>query len=319
MGHIELGEFVAPPPTPDIPIVKHAPYQSVEAGKPVPISAIVSGMSATDKAWLIAGSGWRPLRIAMQETKPCVFEAKIPAEIVNSGLLNYWIVIEQKDRKVTFPGNHPGSPSDWDYYYDEHWEVPVVNSASPLELFNARKDHPQIDYGFSPWNRGYQRRVVATEASGQMAIQSTVANQPDDGPVLGWKIYVGDKVAGRRASLDSLGSLVVKAKATHGDHAVLKIILVDRNGAAFSASVTIANSYASHTISIDKFELAPMMLLPRPFPPFLPLWFGSSGLAPRTLSGLQEIEEVQFLLEPNEADGTEMHGFEIESVWLEQF
>jgi hypothetical protein len=254
----------------------------------------------------------------MQETKPCVFEAQIPADIMNSGFLNYWIVIEQKDKKVTFPGNHPGSPSDWDYYYDEHWEVPIVHSTSSVELFNARRDHQRIDYAFSRWNRSYQSRLVATDATGQMAIQSTVANRPENGPILGWKIYVGDKVAGRRTSLDSFGNLVVKVKSTNRAHVVLRIILVDRNGGAFSTPVTISNNYAHHTVPIGRFKFGSMMLLPRPFPPFLPLWFRSSELAPRTLSGLQDIEEVQFLVEQNVEDTAESYGFEIESVWFEQ-
>ncbi len=315
MGYIELGEFIAPAPTLDGVMVKHAPHVAVETGNPVQISAIVSGINAADRVWLIAGSGWRPRRIPMQENKPCVFEAQIPADIVNSGFLNYWIVIEQKDKKVTFPGNHPGSPSDWDYYYDEHWEVPIVHSTSSVELFNARRDHRRIDYAFSRWNRSYQSRVVATDALGQMAIRSIVANRPDNGPTLGWKIYVGDKVAGRRTSLDSFGNLVVKAKSTNGGHVVLRIILVDRNGGAFSTPVTITSNYANHSVSFDKFKFGSMMLLPRPFPPFLPLWFRSSELAPLRL---QDIEEVQFLVEPNVEDAAESYGFEIESVWLEQ-
>jgi hypothetical protein len=313
MGSVELGEFAAPPPS-HIPMVKHTPYQSVEEDKPVPVSTIVSGTGTTDKVWLIVGNGRRPRQIAMHEARPTIFLAQIPADLVKSGFLHYWIVIERKDRKITFPGNHTGSPFDWDYYFDERWEVPVVHSTSPVELFNTRKDHQRIDYAFSWWNRNARRQIVATEAPGQMAIRSIRHNPSDNRPsTLGWQIDIEDQVAGRRNSLQSFKKIGIKAKSINGDIS-LKIILIDRHGGAYSNSLPITNEYSNYSVPVDRFVSGSMMLLPRPFPPFQPLWFASAETTPIRL---QDIEAVQVLVEPNADDTAETTGFEVASIWLE--
>jgi hypothetical protein len=314
MGPLELGEFVAPPPSPDIPRVKHTPYQSVEEGKPVQISALVSGTQTADKIWLVTQGGRRPRQMALHETRPSVFVAQFPADLMTSGFFNYWIMIEKADRKITFPGNHPGSPLDWDYYYDEHWEVPVVNSTSPMELFNARTDHKRIKYAFSWWNRNTQRQIVATETPGQMAIRITLTNPSDDrSTILGWQIDIGDQVAGRKNSLQLFKILGMKTKSIQGD-LVLRIILISRHGSAYGTSLPITGEYDNYSVPVDQFVSGSMMLLPRPFPPFQPLWFASAEMNPIRL---QDIEAVQVLIEPNADDTAETTGFEVASIWLE--
>ena len=315
MGPIEIGEFVAPPPSPDIPFVKHVPWQSVEEGKPVQISAVVFGTHIEDKVWLMAGTGWRLRSFAMHEIRPTIFDVQIPEELVNSGMLVYWIVIEQENSKITFPGNHPGSPSDWDYYYKDHWEVLVVDSTSPVELFNTRSDYQQIDYAFSWWNRNYRNRIVPTNTPGQLAVQSAVIEPDETSSVLGWKTDIGDKIAGRKKSLQSFRNLGIKVRSINENPVVLRIILIDHNGGAFTASLLINDTYADYSISIDKFKFDSMMLLPRPFPPFEPIWFRSSEM---TVLQFQNIEAVQVLIEPDSGDTAETEGFEVASIWLEQ-
>jgi hypothetical protein len=314
IGPLELGEFVAPTPSPDIPAVKHTPYQSVEEDKPVPISAIVSGIEATDTVWLIAGNGRRPRQIVMHENRPCVFFAEIPADLVKSGFLHYWIMIEQKDKKISFPGNHAGTPFDWDYFYDELWEVPVVRSISPIELFNTRKDHQRIDYAFSWWNRNAQHQIVAADAPGQMAIRSTLINPSDNRSfILGWQIDIRDQVAGRKNALRSFENLGIQAKGINGNTS-LRIILIDRHGGAYVTSVSVTNKYANYSISMDRFKSGSMMLLPRPFPLFQPVWYKSAEAVPLRLP---DIETVQVLAEPNAEETADITGFEVVSIWLE--
>ncbi|MDZ7680510.1 MAG: hypothetical protein U5J63_02080 [Fodinibius sp.] len=91
--------------------------------------------------------------------------------------------------------------------------------------------------------------------------------------------------------------------------------MADQNGRSYSAMFEVSDSFERHHLSLNAFEPDSMMLLPRPYPTFLPLWFKSadnSQLRPA------EIEELQFQLVPGSESVEGKLGFAIESAWIEQ-
>ncbi|MBE0650174.1 MAG: cellulase family glycosylhydrolase [Bacteroidales bacterium] len=315
MGVIKIGDFVAPKASPEIPIVRHTPYKSVTAEKPVVISAIVAGVQPESKVWLLVSGGFRFKRIEMQQKDTYNYFAEIPGEMVRTGFLRYWIVVKNGKQDVTFPGDHAGSPFEWDYAHNDNWEVPVYSSNAPILLFDARKDN--VDFSFNPWNKGYHRALISTQDPGEMAIQVNTDKLDKRPYVIGFQTYVGDNLSGRVDEINSNMELAIRACSESQKPESLGIILVENNGQSYRANIQLSEEFKDYKIPIFAFQPDSMLLLPRPYPGFLPYWFKDDENKPINLKNLQS---VQFIMGPAKAtDMTQQkYGFDIESVWVEK-
>jgi hypothetical protein len=94
--------------------------------------------------------------------------------------------------------------------------------------------------------------------------------------------------------------------ASAGGAGRLKIPMIDGNGESWSATVQLPDSLGD--VSVPFNQLAPddgFLLLPRPYPGFLPLRFKYSGV--QGAFSWKAIEKIQITMENGE-------GFELESV-----
>lgn len=315
MGYIRLGDFVAPKQSPQVPIVRHKPHVSVVAGKPVTIRATIAGTKPNSKVWLMIRAGFRFKRITMKQKNTYDYSATIPANMVRPGFIQYWIVVKNGKHDVTFPGDHPGSPFQWDYYYKTVWKVPVYSSKAPISLFNAKKDYENIDMTFQPWNRGYHREIISTKNPDKMAIQIS-ANQLKRRPyALGWQYYVGHNISGRLPEVGSQSELVIRARSRYAKNAPLGVILVDNNGQSYRANIQLTNHFKDYHLSLSSFQPDSMLLLPRPFPGFQPFWFKSDVNKP---FGIKKLQDIQFVMGTitKSALQHKKYGFTVESAWL---
>jgi hypothetical protein len=222
----------------------------------------------------------------------------VPAEIVVPGLLQYRIILMRAgDRDLVYPGGHPGNPFAWDYYDGdagstvEEWQTFVAAPHAGLEIFDANKDRDATTYSAS-------RRRFAEWISG-----------PDPGRLLlklggGVECFVGDKISGRKTA--DFGEVVIRGK--NDTAGKLKITLIDGSGDSWSAFVALPDSLGD--VGVPFSRLAPddgFLLLPRPYPGFLPLRFKYSGA--QGAFNWRDTEKIQITMEGG-------GDFEIESVEL---
>jgi hypothetical protein len=315
MGNYRLNEYVAPEAAPNEPVVRHEPSEVINAGSSHRISAKVAGLQASESVKLVVQSGWQPQEITMKKTAPYRYEAEIPAKQIGIGFLSYWIVIDGEKGVRTFPGDFEGHPGDWDYFWENNYRSKVVDADSPILLFEATEDLSEISYAFQFWNSNSSMSTISTDSPGGMAVKvSMPAQQEMDKQALGWKSYVGDRIKQRGAAISRSDHLVVEVKGIQPAQ-TLKAIVVDRRGRSYSATVNISDSFEPHKISFETFEPDSMMLLPRPYPTFLPLWFKASDNSKLRPAN---IEEIQFFLMPGERSGDMDLGFAVESAWIDQ-
>lgn len=315
-----IGEYHAVPTTSEAPAVRHLPFETAVAGQPVTISASVAGLHEEDTVLLqVNPYVGRGQRVEMVEVSPHRFEAEIPARSVTTGALRYWIVIDGGDDEVvTFPGGNPGAPWRWDFYHDDHWLTRVVEPGAPIELWDAGDDHLDTFQGFGGWGGGdSQSALVSTDLPDRLA-RSVSSTQPTgDRHVLGFGTYIRDRVAGLSpSSLGDYDEVVVRAKADFDNPAPLKVVLVDADGNAYSATVPVTGSYQSHRIPLSAFEPDRFMLLPRAFPTIMASWYETGIPGPVEP---ERIEEIQFYIDTSDLSdfGGAPYGFAVESAWLD--
>jgi len=309
VGELGMNEFVAPQPYSREPFVRHMPFSEVSSGRAFTIRCVIVGLDTGDKAVVQIsrvggyGSGRRiPLaRAAIAEATAAqggdIYTAEVPADIVMPGLLEYRIILERAGgRDLVYPGSHPGDPFAWDYYDGEagdRWQTFVAAAHEGLEVFDANKDRDATIYSFS------RRRFGAEWISG-----------PDAGRLLmklggGMEFFAGDKILGRKT--EDFGGVVIRAKA---DSVVgkLKVTFMNGHGEAWSAFIRLSDSLTDVVLPFSQLAADDgFLLLPRPYPGFMPLRFFYSGA--HGLFNWRDIEKIQITMEGEEV-------FDLESVEL---
>ena len=143
------------------------------------------------------------------------------------------------------------------------------------------------------------------------------ANELSGIRTIGFAHYIGDKWLGRTSETNSFDKLVIKARTADSQAVKAKISLINKDAFAFSAFVTLTNSFQDLEVRFDQLVTDSVLLLPRPYPEFMPLWFKAPGTSS---FNMQNIEKVQLTV------GTELtadelkkpYSIEIQSIWLEK-
>jgi hypothetical protein len=130
-----------------------------------------------------------------------------------------------------------------------------------------------------------------------------------DKQMMGWQFYFGDKLKGRETELSSFRNLVIKVRSENP--VAVKVALITNDAQCFSSAIIVSAEWKEITIPLKSLQTDSLLLLPRPFPGFLPLWFKS---AVNGSLDLIDTEKLQVLChgEGKPAD------IEITSVWLEK-
>jgi hypothetical protein len=187
---------------------------------------------------------------------------------------------------------------------DQTWTTRVVPASAPLVLYDAQEDYASLNQ-VSMSGRTTMTYSIS-EQSGKL-FSRTSAERPDTLRPAGWELFVGEKCSARKQSLKQLHEVVVRARSVAGKTTLL-CTLIDRYGTAFAARIPLGSSFEDHRISLRALKPAGMLLLPRPYPGFLPLWFRSGASTP-DWSTLERIQVLILGEGPSEAD--------VEAIWLE--
>ncbi|OON67746.1 cellulase family glycosylhydrolase [Hymenobacter sp. CRA2] len=291
LGVLGLSEFVAPLPTPDqpttqpVPTVRSTPPAQATAGQPLQLRVQVAGAELQDSLLLVAQHFYgRTRRLPMTRLGLSTAEATVPAELLYPGLLRYWVVLKPQKKSAgqpirTFPAGQLGQPSDWDFFSQEHWEVPIVAAGSPLPLFRAAHDQRRVEVrgtenAFSGW------ADYVTTPAGELALRLVVpvpsaqaaASSEAAAPAVSLRAYFADQLLGRSAELAGAKELLVRVRSNQ-PAARAKVLLVTRDAAAYSAALPLTADWQTVRIPLSALQPDAMLITPRPYPGFLPLHF----------------------------------------------
>lgn len=318
-GNLRLGEFVAPAQQEMGPQVRHTPPVQVAAGQQLVITATLTDLYTGDSVFLVAQHYYGPTRtLPMTTTAYATVAATVPAALLYPGELRYWLMLKRGALKggyqtLTFPGKFEGDPRDWDYAHAEHYEVPIVAAGTPLPLFQASRDQEQVeahglaptawtDYVTTPGGTLALRLVQGPPRAGQSAAR---------GPAASLRAYFGDRLAGRPADLAGFTEVVVRGRSSQPG-ARLSLALITKDAVSYAAPLPLSAEVQDIRIPLGSFRPAALLLVPRPYPSFLPLRYQPA--APPALK-LADAEVLQVVWEAATSPGSPL-SVDIESVSL---
>ncbi len=318
MGALDMNEFVAPQSFSNEPFVKHIPYTEVSSGTSFTIEATIVGLGTGDKITVQVnklGGGFGQSRlITMTRRASCDYIAEVPMELATPGVLNYRIIIQKANGDyIVFPGNYKSNPFAWDYYNNDTWQTFVAAVNSGLEIFNPTNDRNARIY--PTFRRGFQTSYITGANPGQLILR-LATNELSGDHIMGFQYTFTGKLKGRES--ETFDKLVIRARATGAEQVKAKITLTNADANSFSASITLSNSFRDIEVPLHGMVLDSVLLLPVPYPGFMPLWFKGSG-APGVFK-LSEAQRIQVIIgnDVPPAEFNKPYSMEIESIWFQK-
>ncbi|TCD25045.1 membrane or secreted protein [Pedobacter psychrodurus] len=286
--NIALGEFVAPKASTGGVFVKHQTLTTVSEDIALQINAEILGLGLKDSAFVQLNAVNRVKNIPLQKNQEYQYSATIPAELVRNGLLKYQIIVHKVNGDyITFPANVKGNPNAWDKLETESYQTYVAAKDAIVEIFNAGIDGKNINIYNPDW--GNNKVEYVSEENPSVLNLKLSMNKPKTGQLMGFQSFFVDKMAGRTAELNNLKILVIKIKA-NTENTKIKIGLIDTDAHFFATEIQAMKGFQSIEIPLNQLKNDKQLLLPRPYPGFLPLYYQSPDRSAFSLKNAEKFE-----------------------------
>ena len=107
--------------------------------------------------------------------------------------------------------------------------------------------------------------------------------------------------------------LAMKARSVNNQPVKMKLTLITKDAQSFAVDVNLDSTFSEHEIAIKDLQPSSFLLLPRPYPGFLPLNFAYQ------LNKLFQIDTIEKLEISFEEQTSNKHlGIEVSTVWLKK-
>jgi hypothetical protein len=311
-GVIGLSEFVAPQPIGASMVVKHEPIEIVSAGISLKIHATIAGIDSGKVTLQINRLGGQLKSIPMVRSSGADYVADVPADLVVPGLLNYRIILQKGNEYAVFPGNFKGNPFAWNNYQNETWKTYVAAVNSKIELYNPTNDKTIRTYPV--WRRGFVIDYRTGDKPGQLILRLATAEIPED-QIVGFQFTVIEKLKNRISELDVYDRLLIRARTGNEQPVNAKVSLTDHNAFTFSAPFILTSNFQDIIVPLNKMNPGEELLLPRPYPGFLPLKFKAPGSG--AVLKLSDVEKIEIITGQDIPKGKPV-SLEVEYIWLQK-
>lgn len=312
---IKIGEFAAPANTLSKDYVLHDPFYRATAGQPIDIKATVVTAAEPVSVIMFVDRGGRRLEIPMYRTAGYEYAATIPAQMVETGFVSYSLTVDTGSGSWTYPAGEKISPDDWDFD-GTAYKVPVVPATAPLYIFNAKTDTEQVN---KPWSKGSKLVPCGDPSKAQMIVDvaslSVTDSENPAAPVIkdySMRYNFQPKLK-QKTVVNSFRKIVLRGKSLNKE-LPLQISLIDKQGRAFGATIQLSTEIGDVSVDLNRLKPVKLVLLPRPYPTFLPYYFEGS-IAEEF--DLDSVETVQISIGSGLANPDEGFVLAIESIRLE--
>ena len=305
IGMLGLEEFIAPTPvTTDLYVSPSKLWSSNDSS----IVVNVAGNLSQDSLFMeIERLGAYRQLVPLKYLQLGMYAAAIPIGWKKPGRLNYRVWIKREGHYQVFPGNHRANPKQWDYFPQDWWVFNLQQGADSYTLFHASTDqfltYPsytksiQYDYIFSPEGGGLVLHIDAKK------------NKEGEG--FGLQVPIRQKFPWKAANFKDL---VIKARSSVAEDLLIEIGLIDANGQNFSKEINLGSNWQLIRIPIASLKPGKSLLLPRPYPGFLPLWFSTDQVAN---IDLKKLDKLQLFLRYDNMPLDVDFNWELGAIWLE--
>ena len=320
---IRLGEYAAPAPRATSYHVMHTPATTVEANRPLSISAQITGPEFPDSVIIYTDkiSFWNEHNpyIKMKRTNGYTYQATIPAEEIKEGYFRYNIIICRGDSTRTYPagssatGNSSGvkgTPLDWDYTLSQYWTTRVVAPDSAIQLLTVTDTHSQVEaYTLPEWN-DLQRSLADSSPTEKPLLRFTFTRKGEN-PHYFLRTLVKDKIDGRREKVKDCTTLCIRVNRKKALPQGISAGFITSDGYTYKSLCPPPTPEGIIRIPLSQLRQTDTALLPVAYPTFLKQYFQPETEIPFQT---EKIEKLEISMPGDAQPITET---ELGNIWLE--
>jgi hypothetical protein len=325
VGRVGLAEYHAAPADSLPPSVQSLVGPALLVGRDGNLQVRIAARTAPDSAVLFlkpaAGGFYRAF--PMHQVAGYVYAAAVPAAALREGADEYVVTTWWGNQPTTFPGGLHARPTDWDYYSRAAWHVDVVGASTPLDLFDPLRDAPMLAFSrIGDAGRAGLFHLGYSPQTGRPVFHLERPTYPGGRPLADYtaSLTIKDRIDARRETIARGSAIVVRLRGL-GPAQVLHLTLVESDGTAWSAPVTIDSGWSDRRIPLSNFTVARSVMLPEGFPGEWNYWLdppanrGGPGDHPR----LDQVERLQLSLRSDSVTtiAGAPYGVEIETIRLD--
>jgi hypothetical protein len=130
---------------------------------------------------------------------------------------------------------------------------------------------------------------ITVDKPGQLVLNA-VMTKPAQGKIMAWQCYFGDKLKGRETELNDVDKIKIRARSANTNATKIKIGLITKDAITYATTIDLTDQFNEIEIPLTKLQPEKTLLLPRPYPGFLPLWYANAGHAKRDISDMEKLE-----------------------------
>lgn len=182
----------------------------------------------------------------------------------------------------------------------------AVTLQNPVQLFNPAAPSKDITFYLEEWSKNSYAFIPETAAQ-PAALELTHTAQPAqrDG---GLEINIQELLR-YQTNLSVYHYLVISAKANH--ELPLKISLISGSALSYGKTISLSTQPQEIRIPLSELQPVPLLLLPRPYPGFQPLYFQSAEKKQFQLAAMQKFQ-LSYQIPANTAEVITITGIRLE-------
>ena len=315
IANLILNEFVAPEENVDQLYVVHTPREKIYKSEDISFEAKILAPEKILKAELVSPVNWNEVvSYEMSKSSGFSYAVDIPAEKINEGSFEYYLVVHTSKGATTFPGAISGFPNDWDFVSKEKYTSLVSGEKFPVLLYNGSK-YENIIWPLKWKSIQYNTQIISGKIPGENSLLVDIENLNPGNHDFTFRVFVRDKFTNNRNLLKHFSKLVVKASSGNKGSQKVQVALVLRDGSAFGKILELTPEQMDVEIELDDLKQVEQVLLPRPFPQFQAYWFDVENAT----FNIDQVEAIQISVGPGipENEFSDGQTIEIEKIYLQ--
>ncbi|MDE5772935.1 MAG: hypothetical protein K2H86_00580, partial [Muribaculaceae bacterium] len=256
-----------------IPSVEHTPTAYIDINEPLSVRARV--MAETPPARVVIYpadiSFWREENTLyeMNSTDGVNYTAVIPTEALRDGF-RYNIVVETANSGVyTYPARSAGSPLDWDVITTQYYVSSPARPDDPFILYTPEERDKNLDVAMIPEEYSYRWRVVDNAPYGAPTLELNA--DPHSAGQIAVRAYVGELTDSPALRLEDKSMVEVITGRPLPVGTTLSVTTTE--GLTYTGDLTASEDGRSYSMELASCRLAPTLIIPAPYPTFLPREF----------------------------------------------
>lgn len=283
----------------DLPLeISHTPSKVVYSSKSIVINARIVDEEKIDSVKVFIkpkGSWFRSF--VMESTNTYDFKTEIPQDFIHSGFYEYVISVYQGNNVTSFPSGLDKTPTDWDYYSNNTWNLKIIDSNQSLCVFSPKDDLSKLSF----------TRIGDNIRSGIFTLSPT---DKDDNGVIKLKIpfdldknledysfslFVGDQLKTLN-NTDDIKGISINGKGIGNAY----ITLIESDGTPWTTKIPFNSEWGAKTVLLSDFKIGKGIMLPQGFPGNWNYWLLPSDQRSSKNDSLniENVEKLQISMRP---------------------